>query len=53
MADDRLNMRLDSKTLARLAALVSHLELKRPDVVRLAIRALAEREGVEPDVHDG
>jgi predicted transcriptional regulator len=47
MPEDRLNMRLDVKTIARLAALAAKLELKRPDLIRQAVKRMAEQEGVE------
>jgi hypothetical protein len=47
MPDDRLNMRLDIKTLARLKALEEDMELKRPDIIKQAVRLLAEQRGLE------
>lgn len=46
--EDRLNMRLDAATRRRLQALVARLELRQSDVIRQAIKRLAEIEGVEP-----
>lgn len=50
MSDDRLNMRLDARSLARLEALAAKLELKRPDLIRQAIKRMAEQEKVEAHV---
>jgi len=46
---ERMEIRLDEATERRLKALTAKLELRRPDIVRMAIRVLAEREGVEPN----
>ncbi len=47
---DRVEFRLDPATARRLERLQAKLELRRPDLIRMAVRVLAEREGVElPD----
>ena len=47
--EDRLSMRLDPATRRRLGALARKLELRQSDIIRMAIRQMAEREGVEED----
>ncbi len=42
-----LNMRLDAQTAAVIDALEDKLGLNRSDIVRLAVRRLAELEGIE------
>jgi hypothetical protein len=50
----QLNMRLDPRTGALLAALMRRLNLNATGVIRLALMRLAEREGVEvPPDPDG
>ena len=44
---ERMELRLDEATKRRLEALTRKFELRRPDIVRLAIRVLAEQQGVE------
>lgn len=53
MPDDRLNMRLDARTIARLKALEEDMELKRPDIIKQAVRLLAEQRGLEQRGSDG
>ncbi len=48
---ERMELRLDEATKRRLELLSAKLELRRPDLVRIAIRQMAEREHVE--VRDG
>lgn len=47
VGEDRFNMRLDVATRRRLDALAARLELRQADIVRMAIRQMAEREGLE------
>jgi len=42
-----MELRLDEATKRRLDALTRKFELRRPDIVRLAIRVLAEQQGVD------
>jgi predicted transcriptional regulator len=44
---ERMELRLDEAGARRLAALAKKLELPKAAVVRMAIRQMAEREGVE------
>jgi hypothetical protein len=39
---------MDAATELRLAQLVQKLELSEPAIIRMAIRLLAERSGLEP-----
>ena len=43
----RMEIRLDPATEQRLERLVEKLELPRTTVIRVALRQMAEREGVE------
>jgi hypothetical protein len=54
MADEqtergRLDMRVDTATRRRLRALAARLELSQAAIVRMAVRELAERLGVEDE----
>jgi len=58
MADDsterrRLDMRVDTLTRRRLQALAARLELSQAAIVRMAVRELAERLGVEIVTDEG
>jgi len=46
---ERMELRLDAATKYRLDALTRKLELRRPDLVRMAIRVLAQQQGVEAE----
>ena len=52
MPEERLNMRMDSATARRMAALARKLELNYSTIVRQAIKQMAEREGVEKETGD-
>lgn len=47
MAAKRMELLVDERTDARLTALEAKLELKRPDLIRQAIKRMAEQEEVE------
>lgn len=44
---ERMELRVDAATKRRLDALARKLELRRPDLVRQAIKRMAEAEGLE------
>lgn len=49
---ERMEIRLDPATEQRLRALSTKLELRRPDIIRLALREACERRGMLiPDPH--